>query len=203
MGQNDIPSRIIYTERRDECEESTGITPSLDTFSLQPSHFPSLLLKSTYFEVAHSNTTHNSHHHPYRHVSSQIEQIYVFANTSTSMEEAINDAIHTTVGTFVDKAATGAMENASAETSDRAAEERVKSAEKQVKILEEKVKALEEKLKVAEDNFTTAIDNAVQEKVKEVEELMQSKIQRATRMAKLQAQIDLVSNSSKYLNKRY
>lgn len=118
------------------------------------------------------------------------------------MEATIDKAINMTVATSVDKTVTGATEITSPENIGRAAEERVKAAEEQVKILEDKVKDLEEKLKVAEeikvckDTFATGVDNAVEEKVKDLEEVMRKKIYRATRMAKLQAQFDSVSNKT-------
>ena len=87
------------------------------------------------------------------------------------MEAAIEEAIHSTVATFVDKAVTGVIENTFAAAVDKAVAERVHAIE---------------------DHFAAAVDKAVEDKVKVIEEAMQEKIDRAEKMAKLKANMDAV-----------
>jgi hypothetical protein len=96
------------------------------------------------------------------------------------MEEAIADAVNATVATLVDKAVTRAMENASNEAVEREVQERVHAIE---------------------DHFAAAVDKAVEEIVKVIKETMQKKIDRASRMAELQANIDMVCLFNRELNK--
>jgi hypothetical protein len=106
--------------------------------------------------------------------------MYVSTNTASSMEEATADAVNATVATLVDKAVTRAMENASNEAVEREVQERVHAIE---------------------DHFAAAVDKAVEEIVKVIKETMQKKIDRASRMAELQANIDMVCLFNRELNK--
>jgi 2-phospho-L-lactate transferase/gluconeogenesis factor (CofD/UPF0052 family) len=90
------------------------------------------------------------------------------------MEEAIEEAVNTTVATFVDKAVTRAMENTFNEAVEREVQERVHAIE---------------------DHFAAAVDKAVEEKFKVTDENMQKKNQRGSHIEVLRAKTDLVSHS--------
>jgi Holliday junction resolvase len=74
------------------------------------------------------------------------------------MEAAISEAIGTTVATFVDKAITGAIEDAFTVAVNKAAEEKVKATEERLKALEEFSKTFQSKVTLAEEKAQDEIE---------------------------------------------
>jgi flavin-binding protein dodecin len=117
------------------------------------------------------------------------------------MDEAITKVVNATVATFVDKAITGAMQQAFTEAVEKAVKEKVSLAQENAEATKEKLRVVMEDVKASKDSFDAAVDEAVKEQMIAREAAMQKQFDRSSRAAVLRAKIEAVCLASPEPNK--
>jgi hypothetical protein len=133
------------------------------------------------------------------------------------MEEANTEAVNTIVATFVDKAVTGAIEDAFTLAVDKAVKEKEKALEERLKAMEDLFETVQEKVNLAQEKaeeefrrveehfrivkeevkaLTADVDQAVNEQMIAREAAMQEQCDRRFKAAVLKAKIEAVCSAS-------